>query len=191
MLRRFLITMTTFLVVISGALCSGKSVSAGEQREQGDIRTIYVTTDGTTITKEKKVPAQITVVDKEGGDLYEDNVTYDTIESDGTIKVRGNSTSVADKKTFNISFSKAKNVFGMGKAKKWSLLANAFDKSLIRNRLAMEFATSLGLKYTSKSTYVDLYINDVYYGNYLLIESVEVGENRVDIKSDGSNDVLL
>ena len=34
MLRRFLITMTTFLVVISGALCSGKSVSAGEQREQ-------------------------------------------------------------------------------------------------------------------------------------------------------------
>ena len=69
MLRRFLITMTTFLVVISGALCSGKSVSAGEQREQGDIRTIYVTTDGTTITKEKKVPAQITVVDKEGGDL--------------------------------------------------------------------------------------------------------------------------
>lgn len=191
MLRRFLITMTTFLVVISGALCSGKSVSAGEQREQGDIRTIYVTTDGTTITKDKKVPAQITVVDKKDGDLHEDNVIYDTIESDGTIKVRGNSTAVADKKPFNISFSKAKDVFGMGKAKKWSLLANAFDKSLIRNRLAMEFATSLGLKYTSKSTYVDLYINDVYYGNYLLIESVEVGENRVDINSEGSNDVLL
>ena len=70
MLRRFQITMTTFLGVISGALCSGKSVSAGEQREQGDIRTIYVTTDGTTITKDKKVPAQITVVDKKDGDLY-------------------------------------------------------------------------------------------------------------------------
>ena len=191
MLRKLLITMTAFLIVVSGALCNGKSVSANEQRKPGDIRTIYVTTDGTTITKEKKVPAQITVVDKEGGDLYEDNVIYDTIESDGTIKVRGNSTAVADKKPFNISFSKAKDVFGMGKAKKWSLLANAFDKSLIRNRLAMEFATSLGLKYTSKSTYVDLYINDVYYGNYLLIESVEVGENRVDINSEGSNDVLL
>lgn len=192
MLRKLLITMTAFLIVVSGALCNGKSVSANEQRKPGDIHdTIYVTTDGTTITKEKKVPAQITVVDKEGGDLYEDNVIYDTIESDGTIKVRGNSTAVADKKPFNISFSKAKDVFGMGKAKKWSLLANAFDKSLIRNRLAMEFATSLGLKYTSKSTYVDLYINDVYYGNYLLIESVEVGENRVDINSEGSNDVLL
>ena len=191
MLRKILITVTTFLIVISGAICNGKNVSANEQREPGDIRTIYVTTDGTTITKEKKVPAQITVVDKKGGDLYEDNVTYDTIESDGTIKVRGNSTSVADKKPFNISFSKAKNVFGMGKAKKWSLLANAFDKSLIRNRLAMEFATSLGLKYTSKSTFVDLYINDVYYGNYLLIESVEVGESRVNINTEDSNDVLL
>ena len=98
---------------------------------------------------------------------------------------------MADKKPFNISFSKAKDVFGMGKAKKWSLLANAFDKSLIRNRLAMEFATSLGLKYTSKSTFVDLYINDVYYGNYLLIESVGVGESRVNINTEDSNDVLL
>ena len=64
MLRKLLITMTAFLIVVSGALCNGKSVSANEQREQGDIRTIYVTTDGTTITKDKKVPAQITLVDK-------------------------------------------------------------------------------------------------------------------------------
>ena len=106
MLRKFLITMTAFLVVVSGALCNGKSVSAGEQREQGDIRTIYVTTDGTTITKDKKVPAQITVIDKKDGDLYEDNVTYDTIESDGTIKVRGNSTSVADKKPLTSLFQR-------------------------------------------------------------------------------------
>ena len=54
MLRKFLITMTAFLIVVSGALCNGKSVSANEQRKPGDIRTIYVTTDGTTITKEKR-----------------------------------------------------------------------------------------------------------------------------------------
>ena len=55
----------------------------------------------------------------------------------------------------------------------------------------MGFATNLGLKYTSKSTFVDLYINDVYYGNYLLIESVEVGESRVNINTEDSKDVLL
>lgn len=156
-----------------------------------DIRTIYVKTDGSPITKEKKVAADIVVMDKAGGDAFEDDIVYDTIEQKGTIKVRGNSTAAADKKPFNISFSTAQNVFGMGKAKKWSLLANAFDKSLIRNRLAMEFATELGLMYTSKSTFVDLYINDKYYGNYLLIESVGVGKDRVDIDTENENDILL
>ena len=35
MLRKLLITMTAFLIVVSGALCNGKSVSANEQRKPG------------------------------------------------------------------------------------------------------------------------------------------------------------
>lgn len=204
MLKKVIAAILAAALVISGVSWNGgKNVYAesGEITNQigttengqrsPDIRTIYVKTDGTTITKEKKVAAEITVVDKDGGDLYEDDTVYETINDTGTIKVRGNSTSVADKKPYNISFSKKQNVFGMGKAKKWSLLANAFDKSLIRNRLAMELALDMGLDYTSQSTYVDLYINDEYYGNYLLIESVEEGEDRVDIDSAAGKDVLL
>lgn len=205
MLKKFITAMLVAALVISGVSWNGGKAYAVRSEttnsdgiekvatvgQSTDIRTIYIKTDGTTITKEQKVAAEITVVDKTGGDLYEDDTVYETINDTGTIKVRGNSTSAADKKPYNISFSSKHNLFGMGKAKKWSLLANAFDKSLIRNRLAMELALDMGLQYTSQSTYVDLYINDEYYGNYLLIESVEEGEDRVDIDSAGGKDVLL
>lgn len=86
------------------------SKQAGTQQKASalkDIRTVYVDTNGVEITK-SKVDANIVVMDKVGGDSYEDNIVYDTIESTGTIKIRGNSTSAADKKPFNISFQKQK-----------------------------------------------------------------------------------
>ena len=46
-----------------------------------------------------------------------------------TVNVRGNSTSLADKKAYNLKFDSSINPFGMGTAKKWSLLANIFDKN--------------------------------------------------------------
>lgn len=168
------------------------TVAPGEEiTASAYVRTVHVNTNGAAISADEKVDADIVIMDKIGGDAYEDSVVYDTISQPGTIKVRGNSTANADKKPYNISFDSKQEVFGMGKAKKWSLLANAFDKSLIRNRLAMEFATDLGLAYTSESTYVDLYVNGEYYGNYLLIESIEAGSDRVDIDTDNESDILL
>ncbi|MGN0486777.1 MAG: CotH kinase family protein [Acutalibacteraceae bacterium] len=97
------------------------------------------------------------------------------------IKGRGNSTWGLSKKPYNIKFEKKTDLFGMGKAKKWSLLASALDLSFIRNMIAFGLSDSVGLYYASKGIHVDLYVNGEYYGNYLLCESVEVGSTRVDI----------
>ena len=158
-----------------------------------DVPQIFVTTsklaDGsaddtsginlfTDITK-RKVNASIVVKDATGA-----NTAY---SNTGTIKVRGNSTALTEKKPYNISFSKKTDLFGMGEAKKWSLLANAFDKTLVRNKLAMDFLRTLENAYTPMNAYtsqckfVDLYVDGTYLGNYLLIESVETGSTRVDI----------
>ncbi|MBQ6021077.1 MAG: CotH kinase family protein [Clostridia bacterium] len=98
-----------------------------------------------------------------------------------SIKGRGNSTWAADKKPYNIKFDKKTDVLGMGKAKKWSLLANHFDATLLRNSVAFDLAESFGLRYTPSYRTVDLYINGRYEGNYQILESVEIGETRVDI----------
>lgn len=103
------------------------------------------------------------------------------ISADGRVKVRGNSTSSGEKKPFAIKFSKKQNVFGMGAAKKWVLLANCFDPTLLRNYLALSMAQELGLDYTPEMRYVDLYMDGVYKGNYLLTEAVEADPERVNI----------
>lgn len=185
-------TTLSFDNIVIEDITESETTAPGEEPTASSyIRTVHIDTYGGTISSDKKIDCGIVIMDKVGGDSYEDTVVYDTIDSTGTIKIRGNSTSLADKKPYNISFSSKTEVFGMGSAKKWSLLANAFDKSLVRNRLAMEFASDMGLAYTSESTYVDLYVNGVYYGNYLLIESVEVGKDRVDIDVANESDVLV
>lgn len=119
----------------------------------------------------------------------------------GTIALRGNSTAGADKKPYNIKFKNKHDVLGLdgGKGeKKWSLLANAFDKSLLRNQIAMQFHNYMEDnfqtdKFTSHCIPVDLYLDGKYLGAYLLIESVEAGENRVNLNVEDSenNEILL
>lgn len=106
-------------------------------------------------------------------------VTVDTTLA--SIKGRGNSTWSLDKKPYNIKFDKKTNLFGLGKAKKFSLLASRYDPSFLRNTFIFDLSDEMGLYYSSKSQPVDLYINGEYLGNYLVCESVEVGSSRVDI----------
>lgn len=79
MLKRLIATFMVVAIIASHiSVGSFMNVSAenndGMQQETTgpDIRTIYVTTDGTPITKEKKVAADIVVMDKAGGDAYEE-----------------------------------------------------------------------------------------------------------------------
>ena len=120
---------------------------------------------------------------KEPGDIriYEDGaLTLDKALKQ--IKGRGNSTWSYPKKPYNIKFDKKTDLFGMGKAKKWTLLANYIDLSLLHNPYGWELSSVLGLCYTGEYRLVDLYVNGDYLGNYTGCESVEVGETRVEIE---------
>lgn len=99
------------------------------------------------------------------------------------IKGRGNSTWAYEKKPYNIKFDEKTDLFGMGKAKKWSLLASATDSSLVRNKISYGLAEAAGLDFTPSMTHVDMYINGEYRGNFLVVESIEVGKTRVAIEN--------
>lgn len=98
-----------------------------------------------------------------------------------SVKGRGNSTWTYDKKPYNIKFDKKTSLLGMPKAKKWTLLANYLDMTAAKNKTAMDLGLALGNEFTSESVCADIYFNGEYYGNYTVCESVEVGENRVEI----------
>lgn len=143
-----------------------------------NIPSLHITTesgsmDAVHADKSHKEPAVITIL-SDGEAVIEDKVL-------DYIKGRGNATWSMKKKPYNIKFDKKTDLFEMGKAKKWTLLANYLDHSLVHNSIAFDVAEKVGLDYTSKHIFVDLFVDGDYYGNYLLCESVEVGETRVDI----------
>lgn len=163
--------------------------------DYNDIPQIYISTQGRDISgtyfaKQPggKANVGITIVDDKG--IYKD-----VTDAASDIKIRGNSTAGAEKKPYNFKLNKKQELLGMkGKAKKWSLLANAFDKSLVRNALVMQLASIMRLDYTSECRFVDVYVNGNYSGNYLLIESVETGSGRIEIsdpEETTNNDVVL
>ncbi|MBQ3264134.1 MAG: CotH kinase family protein [Ruminococcus sp.] len=185
--------LLTVLVFSLFNLCSF-TASAEEANDDSTgnilVPQIRVTTEngsGTTLQKaDGYVNADITIADTDG------SVLTDAVQ----FKVRGNSTALTSvaKKAFTFKFAKKKDVLGMGKGKKWALLANAFDPTLMRNYIALDFAREMGLKFTSQQRYVELWVDDSYRGCYVLTEPVQEGTDRVDIdieSNDGMKDFLI
>ena len=100
------------------------------------------------------------------------------------IRCRGNTSYDVEKKSYKLKFDEKTNLFGYGAAKDWCLIANHFDLSIIRNYIAYTVAGAFETQsVASKGQLVDLYINDRYYGVYLLCEQIEVKEHRIEIET--------
>lgn len=112
---------------------------------------------------------------------YTDKVLEMEYEIDN-IHGRGNSTWDCDKKPYTMKLMNKEDLFGMGECKKWVLLANYYDKALMRNKLAYNLAGDIGMPFASKSVFVDVVMNNRYTGSYLLTEKVEIKKNRIDIQ---------
>ena len=107
-----------------------------------------------------------------------------------SIRLRGHSTSGRPKKPYKIKFDKKQKILGIsGKYKKWAILANHYDKSLIRNILAFKISEMIGLKFTPRCEPVDIIVNGNFRGNYFICDQVEVKEGRVDIEEISDNDI--
>lgn len=106
------------------------------------------------------------------------------------IKVRGHSSSVQAKKAYRLKMSNETDVYGMGSAKDWLLIANAVDASKLRNYVAYTMAKEWGIPYISDFEWADVYLNGEYNGNYMIMEPIEAGENRVEIDTSGEGIIL-
>lgn len=98
---------------------------------------------------------------------------------------RGNYTWInSDKKPYNIELSQEADLLNMGFGRKWVLLANAHDSTLMRNKIVYDFSNQVGMAYTPESQWVALYLNGEYRGLYLLCEAIEIGTDRMDISQE-------
>lgn len=100
------------------------------------------------------------------------------------IKGRGNSTWRQPKKPYQIKFSENVDLLGLGKAKKWTLLANYHDASHIRNDVAFTLAEMLEVPYNKRGGFVELYVDGNYRGLYYLVQKIEISKGSVDLRRE-------
>ena len=108
---------------------------------------------------------------------------------DVDMKVRGNQTAGFDKKGLQIKFNASKtNLLGLNggkKFKKWVLLADAKDTTISRTALGMTMSKGVisadSNVWSSDFTPVSVYLNDKYWGMYMLAEQKEVKNGRIKL----------
>lgn len=103
------------------------------------------------------------------------------LEGETGIRGRGNTTWSYPKKPYALKLKDKQEVLGMPKHKRWVLLANWMDRTLLRNAVSFNLASRSSLAYTPKGEFVELFVNDVHMGNYFLCEHIKVDKNRVNI----------
>ena len=144
--------------------------------QKTDLPTIYLETfDGNGIySKDVYEYCRLHYVDETG------TVTsYDSV----SIRGRGNSTWNLSKKPYKLKFLNKEKFLGKGyaKAKKWTLLANAGDKTMIRNAVTSALGEFTSLKFNPAYKFVDMVLNNEYIGTYQISDQVDVRPHRVNI----------
>lgn len=146
-----------------------------------DLPKVYVDTAGSApvVSTEDEIDASVRITTAGGERL---------LQTSTEIRGRGNTTWGYPKKPYRLKFDEAAPVLGMPANRDWNLLANYIDKSLIRNKLAMNLGEKVGLSYSPRSVFVEFYFNGEYQGIYQISETVEESPNRVNITSLDSTD---
>lgn len=143
---------------------------------KGDTPSMFITTDKHDLSyitddTSNSDSGSVLITNANGSVDYENTFSK--------FKGRGNSTWLKDKKPFALNLNKKADLLGMDASKKWVLLANYNDMSLLHNVVAYDLSYEAGIDYTSESRQVDLYVNGEYQGVYQLCEKVELGKNNL------------
>jgi hypothetical protein len=117
--------------------------------------------------------------------LVDNDTNEEVTELDGQIKGRGNTTWLAPKKPYRLKFDSKVEFLGEPKDKSWVLLANYYDKTIIRNATAFYMGNISNLEYTPHFHYVDVILNGRYHGTYQLGDKLKISKNRVNVGDDG------
>lgn len=107
--------------------------------------------------------------------------TTDYEGKEDNIRGRGNSTWGYPKKPYALKLDSKASILGMPKHKRWVLLANWMDRTMLRNHVAFTMAKKTCLAWTPRGEFVEVVLNGKHVGNYYLCEQIKVDENRVNI----------
>lgn len=143
----------------------------------GVLNTVNISTVGSApiLDTETYVNATFQLIDRKG------------VSQSGTLRIRGrgNYTWTLPKKPYRLNFPADRTVFGMAASQRdWALLANHDDPRKIANIVGFTLAAQMhGLDWTPEFRLVEVNLNGVYQGLYLLTDLVRLEPGRVEGES--------
>ena len=194
-----LLTLVTAGSLIAPALPLGVPPNKTVKITKTNLPIVWLTVNG-SVNHDYRITAHMKIIDNGQGSLnYADTVAHpgQHVDYDGYIglRYRGNSSySLSNKPPFSFrpldrpleqggTWKKAA-LLGMPKDSKWALLAPYSDKSMIRDILAFEISRPW-MDYTPRGRFCEVIYNGVYYGVYLLSETISKGNHRLNLEDPG------
>lgn len=147
--------------------------------QSANLPALFLETDSGSIEqicadKEFEENGNLTVLDEEG--RLQLNIGL------SGVKGRGNTSfNNYEKKPFSIKTSTECSILELGAGQDYALISNASDPTLIRNDIMRAMEEVMGIPFVQRGKFVDLYINQEYYGNYYLCTTMEIGTERINI----------
>lgn len=112
--------------------------------------------------------------------MFESGNTY---EGTGEIKGRGNTSWRHPQKPYSIKLEKKESLLGIPATKKYAIISSAIDEAFMRNYIAYKSALSMiGIQYSPKIEFVEVYIDGTYKGIYSLVERIDIEKTKVNIE---------
>lgn len=140
-----------------------------------NLPAVYITTpSGSVLNTETYVVSQMTFVDSDG---------TETEYADTKVRGRGTTKFTFAKKPYKLKLAAKAKLLGSdyAKAKKWNLMAQYGDKTLLRNAVGSFIALEAGQPFAPGVLFVDLVIDGEYQGTYQLTDQIDIRKKRVNI----------
>ncbi|MCP9761701.1 CotH kinase family protein [Lacihabitans soyangensis] len=167
---------------------------AHAQLSRSKLPIFVINTKGQTIKDEPKILAELKVIYNGEGKENQLTDTQFHYNSFVGIEYRGSSSQMFPKKGLGIELRTEKGennplaLCGLPEDADWILYASYNEKSLMHNVLSMSLARQMGMN-ASRTKYVEVVIDNLYQGVYVLMEKIKVDKNRVNIATLKPEDI--
>lgn len=204
-MKRMILLVLAVLALTGSALAAGKNFPPDNKNVKltsTNLPIVWINVNGQTIDRYERITARMKIIYNGAGRLnYADTVAIpgQNIDYEGyvALRYRGSSSfSSSDKKPYSFrpldkpleegGEKKKVNILGMGKDNNWAIIAPYADKSMMRDLLAYELARPW-MEYSPQGRYCELFLDNIYYGVYIMMEVVSKGKHRLNLSDPGES----
>lgn len=146
---------------------------------------------------EEEILVQFSTVDGEGVWHHGDDPATD--EGTALFRYRGDSSRWFAKGSFRLKTveeddpltARRLGLLGMDSGEEWALHGPFLDKTLMRNYMCMNLSAEVMGTWVPETRFCELVLDGEYQGVYLLMETIDVDENRLDLSEYTPGDPVL